>query len=120
MPVTTACFPADSNRAPKEQVWKVAAGVTYPVSGIRTLITSEVLLLYHRDSPDGSKRQSAGHFGLMDLVAGLRWLRENIPAFGGDPERITLLGHGTGAALSTVVAVSPVAKGTVRTGTQGI
>jgi hypothetical protein len=52
----------------------------------------------------------------MDLVAGLHWLRENIPAFGGDPERITLLGHGTGAALSNVIAVSPVAKGTVQYG----
>jgi hypothetical protein len=47
----------------------------------------------------------------MDLVAGLHWLRENIPAFGGDAERITLMGHGTGAALSNIIAVSPVAKG---------
>lgn len=52
----------------------------------------------------------------MDLVAGLHWLRENIPAFGGDPERITLLGHGTGAALGNIIAVSPVAKGTLRYG----
>jgi hypothetical protein len=47
----------------------------------------------------------------MDLVAGLHWLRENIPAFGGDAERITLMGHGTGAALSNIIAISPVAKG---------
>ncbi|KAK9510939.1 hypothetical protein O3M35_005610 [Rhynocoris fuscipes] len=47
----------------------------------------------------------------MDLVAGLHWLRENIPAFGGDPDRITLMGHGTGAALANFIAVSPVAKG---------
>lgn len=47
----------------------------------------------------------------MDLVAGLHWLRENIPAFNGDPNRITLMGHGTGAALSNFIAVSPVAKG---------
>ena len=47
----------------------------------------------------------------MDLVAGLHWLRENLPAFGGDPERITLMGHGTGAALTNIIAVSPVAKG---------
>lgn len=47
----------------------------------------------------------------MDLVAGLHWLRENLPAFGGDPERVTLMGHGTGAALVNFIAVSPVAKG---------
>ncbi|KAK6619106.1 hypothetical protein RUM44_003488 [Polyplax serrata] len=46
----------------------------------------------------------------MDLVAGLHWLRENIPAFNGDPNRITMMGHGTGAALSNFIAVSPVAK----------
>lgn len=47
----------------------------------------------------------------MDLIAGLHWLRENLPAFGGDPESITVMGHGTGAALANFIAVSPVAKG---------
>lgn len=47
----------------------------------------------------------------MDLVAGLHWLRQNIPAFRGDPDRITVMGHGTGAALANFIAVSPVAKG---------
>ncbi|KAJ1520059.1 hypothetical protein ONE63_004286 [Megalurothrips usitatus] len=46
----------------------------------------------------------------MDLVAALHWLRENLPGFGGDPQRVTLVGHGTGAALANIVAVSPVAK----------
>ncbi|XP_066138974.1 neuroligin-1 isoform X1 [Euwallacea fornicatus] len=58
----------------------------------------------------GTKGSAQGNFGLMDLVAGLHWLRENLPAFGGDPERVTLMGHGTGAALVNFVAVSPVAK----------
>lgn len=47
----------------------------------------------------------------MDLVAGLHWLRENLVAFGGDPAKITLMGHGTGAALANILAVSPVAGG---------
>lgn len=47
----------------------------------------------------------------MDLVAGLHWLRENLSAFGGDPQRITLMGHDTGAALVNIISVSPVAKG---------
>lgn len=58
----------------------------------------------------GTKGSAQGNFGLMDLVAGLHWLRENLPAFGGDPERVTLMGHGTGAALVNYIAVSPVAK----------
>lgn len=59
----------------------------------------------------GTKGSAQGNFGLMDLVAGLHWLRENLDAFGGDPERVTLMGHGTGAALVNFIAVSPVAKG---------
>lgn len=59
----------------------------------------------------GAKGSAQGNFGLMDLVAGLHWLRENLPAFGGDPERVTLMGHGTGAALANFLAVSPVARG---------
>jgi len=47
----------------------------------------------------------------MDLVAGLHWLRENLGAFGGDPKRLALLGHGTGAALANFLAVSSMAKG---------
>ncbi|XP_023247129.1 neuroligin-4, Y-linked-like [Copidosoma floridanum] len=58
-----------------------------------------------------SKESSQGNYGLMDLVAGVHWLRENLPAFGGDPNRITLMGHGTGAALANFLAVSPMSKG---------
>lgn len=59
----------------------------------------------------GGKGSAQGNFGLMDLVGGLHWLRENLPAFGGDPEKITVMGHGTGAALANILAVSPVASG---------
>ena len=59
----------------------------------------------------GSKGSGQGNYGLMDIVAGLHWLRENLEAFGGDPERVSVLGHGTGAALANFLAVSPMAKG---------
>ncbi|XP_034471854.1 uncharacterized protein LOC117779690 [Drosophila innubila] len=57
----------------------------------------------------GGKESAQGNFGLMDLVAGLHWLKENLPAFGGHPQSITLLGYGTGAVLANILAVSPVA-----------
>ncbi|CAD1468585.1 unnamed protein product, partial [Heterotrigona itama] len=57
------------------------------------------------------KGSAQGNYGLMDLVAGLHWLHENLGAFGGDPDRLTLFGHGTGAALANFLAVSPMAKG---------
>lgn len=59
----------------------------------------------------GTKESAQGNFGLMDLVAGLHWLRENLPAFNGDAERVTLMGHSTGAALANILVVSPVARG---------
>lgn len=49
----------------------------------------------------------------MDLVAGLHWLRENLPAFNGDGNKITVMGHGTGAALANILVVSPVASGKI-------
>ncbi|XP_031773556.1 neuroligin-1 isoform X1 [Apis florea] len=58
----------------------------------------------------GPKGSAQGNYGLMDLVAGLHWLHENLGAFGGDPDRLTLFGYGTGAALANFLAVSPMVK----------
>lgn len=40
----------------------------------------------------GSKGSAQGNFGLMDLVAAIHWLRENLPSFNGDPNKLTLMG----------------------------
>jgi hypothetical protein len=44
-------------------------------------------------------------------VAALRWVQENIRAFGGNPNEVTILGHGYGATLVNLLLISPVAKG---------
>lgn len=54
-----------------------------------------------------------GNAGLKDIIAGLRWIKENIEAFGGNPEEITLFGHGSGAAAVDLVTLSPMAEGLV-------
>lgn len=42
--------------------------------------------------------KSPANYGLMDIIAAMHWLQENIGAFGGDARSVTLAGHGTGAA----------------------
>lgn len=54
---------------------------------------------------------TVSNFGLLDQVAALQWIKENINAFGGNSESITLMGHGTGAACVNFLMLSPIARG---------
>ncbi|XP_047740037.1 neuroligin-2 [Hyalella azteca] len=63
------------------------------------------LLGFLNTNEDPLKR-SITNYGLMDQIAALHWLNENIAAFGGDPESITIFGHGTGAACINFLLTS--------------
>jgi len=58
-----------------------------------------------------SDHTASGNYALFDLVAALHYIRENIDAFGGDADHVTVMGHGHAAALLNLLLVSPVAKG---------
>ncbi|XP_058801795.1 neuroligin-4, X-linked isoform X2 [Phymastichus coffea] len=47
------------------------------------------------------------NYGLMDQIAALHWIQQNIEYFGGDPGNVTLMGQGTGAACVNFLAISP-------------
>ena len=57
---------------------------------------------------DGAVR---GNYGLMDQVAALHWIQENIGEFGGNADNVTVIGHGFGAACVHLLMLSPMAKG---------
>ncbi len=59
----------------------------------------------------GEKYSSAANAGMLDLIAALEWVRDNISAFGGDPGNVTIFGQsGGGGKVSTLMAM-PAAKG---------
>ena len=80
----------------------VLVSVAYRVGAFGFLAHPELT----RESGKGS-----GNYGLQDMIAGLRWVKENIAQFGGDPSRVTIFGESAGAIAVSMLAASPAAKG---------
>lgn len=59
----------------------------------------------------GTSDHTVSNFGLLDQMAALQWVKDNIASFGGDMGSVTLFGHSTGAACVNLLMLSPVARG---------
>jgi len=67
--------------------------------------------LAHPDLSSESPNHISGNYGLLDMIAGLEWIKKNIAAFGGDPNKVTIFGESAGGIAVSMLCASPLAKG---------
>jgi len=65
----------------------------------------------HPELTAESEAAASGNYGLLDQIAALRWLRDNIDGFGGDPDNVTIFGESAGSFSVSALMASPLATG---------
>ena len=70
--------------------------------------------LAHQELSAENPNKVSGNYGLLDQIAGLQWVKNNIAAFGGDPQKVTIFGESAGGISVSMLCASPLAKGLFR------
>ena len=93
-------------------------GEAYAKRGVILVTINYRLGLYgflaHPSLSKENERSISGNYGLLDQIAALDWVRENIRQFGGDPDNITIFGQSAGAMSVRCLSASPLTQGKIK------